>query len=107
MAPVLAIAIVAGALALIGWRARRRRRGWVRWHAIGLGGSYVALLTGFYVDNGPRLPLWDRLPTWAFWILPTVIGAPLIALALRRFSRSRGDRPRATARCDGRRPLPS
>ena len=25
--------------------------------------SYVALLTGFYVDNGPQLPLWDRLPT--------------------------------------------
>jgi peptidoglycan/LPS O-acetylase OafA/YrhL len=105
---LLAIAIVAGALAVIGWRARRRRwRRWVRWHATGVGGSYIALLTGFYVDNGPRLPLWDRLPTWAFWVLPTLIGAPLITLALRRFSRPRAERPRATARRVGRRSSPS
>jgi len=25
-----------------------------------LGVSYVALLTAFYVENGPHLPLWDR-----------------------------------------------
>jgi len=103
---LMAVAILAGSFGLVGWRARLRRwRGWLRWHAIGLGGSYVALLTGFYVDNGPRLPLWDRLPTWAFWALPTAIGAPLIASALRRFTRSRGGRPRSTVRCAGRRPM--
>ena len=46
--------------------------------------SYVALLTGFYVDNGPQLPLWDRLPTVAYWVLPTLVGVPLTWWALIR-----------------------
>jgi hypothetical protein len=84
---LLLIAVVAGGLAYLGWRARRRRRpGWVRRHAAGLGGSYIALLTGFYVDNGPQLPVWDRLPAWTFWLLPSVLGIPLIVMALRRFA---------------------
>jgi hypothetical protein len=49
-----------------------------------MAGSYVALLTGFYVDNGPNLPLWDRLPTWSFWLIPTAVGAPLTVWALYR-----------------------
>jgi hypothetical protein len=35
-----------------------------------MGSSYLGLLTAFYVDNGPQLPLWNRLPDWSFWILP-------------------------------------
>ena len=50
-----------------------------------MGGSYIALLTGFYVDNGPFLPLWDRLPHITYWLLPSLVGIPLIWLALRRF----------------------
>jgi hypothetical protein len=83
-------AIATGALAfgLFGWRARHRHRpGWVRPHAIGMGGSYIALLTGFYVDNGPQLPLWDRFPHLTYWLLPTAVGVPLIWLALHRFHR--------------------
>ena len=41
-----------------------------------MGIAYTAMLTAFYVDNGPHLPLWDRLPTLAFWLLPTAIAAP-------------------------------
>lgn len=33
-----------------------------------LAGSYVALLTGFYVDNGERLPVWSQLPHLACWL---------------------------------------
>jgi hypothetical protein len=44
--------------------------------------SYVAMLTAFYVDNGPQLPLWDRLPTLAFWLLPTAIGLPITLRAI-------------------------
>ena len=37
----------------LGYLARRRRwRGWLRIHLLGMSGSYIALLTGFYVDNG-------------------------------------------------------
>jgi hypothetical protein len=44
-----------------------------------MGVSYIALLTAFYVDNGPHLPLWDRLPTLALWLMPTAIGLPVLA----------------------------
>ena len=45
-----------------------------------MGVSYVALLTAFYVDNGPHLPIWDRLPALALWLLPSTIGLPLLAI---------------------------
>jgi hypothetical protein len=79
-----AIAFSAGST---GYSARKIRwRSWPTYHATGMGSSYVVLLTAFYVDNGPHLPLWDHLPTIAFWILPSLVGLPLIALALRRHS---------------------
>ena len=85
-AHLLVIAVIASGLAGYGYRARRRHRpGWLPRHAIGLGGSYIALLTGFFVDNGQFLPLWDRLPHLAYWLLPGVVGGPLIWLAVRRF----------------------
>ena len=62
-----------------------RRRHWSdSWHIIAMGSSYIAMLTAFYVDNGPRLPVWNLLPDWAFWVLPTAVGAPLIWRAVRR-----------------------
>jgi hypothetical protein len=79
------IAAVAFGVALIGWWARRRRpRRWMVWHGSAMACSYVALFTGFYVDNGPQLPLWDRLPHLTYWLLPAAIGAPLTWWALRR-----------------------
>lgn len=87
-AHLFAIAVVAFSLALYGYRARRRHRpGWPPRHAIGMGGSYITLLTGFYVDNGPFLPLWNRLPHITYWLLPTIVGVPLIWTALQRFQR--------------------
>ena len=85
-AHLFAIAVLAFGLGLYGFGARRRRRaGWPVHHGIGMGCSYIALLTGFYVDNGPFLPLWNRLPTIAYWVLPAAVGAPLIWRALHRF----------------------
>jgi hypothetical protein len=49
-----------------------------------MAGSYIALLTGFYVDNGPQLPLWNRLPHWSFWLIPTAVGIPLTWRVLHR-----------------------
>ena len=54
-----------------------------------MGTAYVAMLTAFYVDNGPHLPLWDRLPSLAFWLLPSAIGAPVIARAITRARHTR------------------
>ena len=85
-AHLLAIGIIAFSLGLYGYQARRRHRpGWPPHHAIGMGGSYIALLTGFYVDNGPFLPLWKQLPHVTYWLLPSIVGVPLIWRALHRF----------------------
>ena len=71
--------------ATIGRSARRGRwRNWVTLHLCSFGMSYVFLLTAFYVDNGPNLPLWNKLPPLAFWTLPALVGVPLILWALLR-----------------------
>jgi SAM-dependent methyltransferase len=78
---------VALAAASVGYCARRIRwRGWAAYHITGMGSSYIVLLTAFYVDNGPKLPLWNLLPTIAFWILPSLLGLPLMFFALYRYS---------------------
>ena len=69
----------------VGRMAKRRLwRGWLRLHIAGMAVSYILLLTAFYVDNGPHLPLWRTLPPLAFWLLPSLGGLPLMVWALRR-----------------------
>ena len=91
------LGVLSLASVLVGRTARRRR--WPRWrpaHICGMGLSYVLMLTAFYVDNGPHLPLWNRLPTLAFWLLPGSVGLPLIVYALWKYGghRRRGSRAR-------------
>jgi hypothetical protein len=75
---------VAFTTATTGYLHRRRHRPGDTGHIAGMGIAYTAMLTAFYVDNGPHLPLWDRLPTLAFWLLPAAIAAPLITRAIIR-----------------------
>jgi uncharacterized membrane protein len=82
---LLVLGLVAAALAAAGWAARRRRTPTV--HLVGMGGSYIVMLTAFYVDNGPKLPLWNLLPTVAFWVLPSLVGVPLAVRAAHRHAR--------------------
>ena len=71
------------AMASLGRSARQKRwLGWAKVHIVGMGTSYVLLLTTFYVDNGQNLPLWRELPHWMFWVLPSAVGAPIITRAL-------------------------
>jgi uncharacterized membrane protein len=93
---LLVIGTVAFGAGCLGDRARRRQRpGWLRVHIPAMGAAYIALLTGFYVDNGPHLPLWDRLPSLAYWLLPSLVGVPLVlrALASRRLLAVRSGSP--------------
>jgi hypothetical protein len=95
------IGAVAFTAATVGYLHRHRHRPGDAPHIIGMGLSYVAMLTAFYVDNGPHLPVWNRLPSIAFWVLPAAVGVPLIARALRRVHRSGADarsRPARTLR---------
>ena len=83
------IGVVAFGAGAVGYLARKQRwRGWLRIHIPSMALSYVALLTGFYVDNGPNLPGWKYLPHLAFWILPSLIATPLVFRALRKWSPS-------------------
>jgi len=77
---------MAALFALTGYFARKVARSV---HIGGMGGAYVLMLTAFYVDNGPRLPFWELLPTAAFWLGPALIGAPLIVRAILRHGRLR------------------
>ena len=89
------IALVGYVFALGGYVARRFRRepwlmrllgkNWVIAHSIGTIGSYIVLLTGFYVDNAHLIPLLNQLPPLTFWVLPTVIGIPFIVRSISRF----------------------
>lgn len=63
---------------------RQRWRDWPRLHLMGMGASYILLVTAFYVDNGKNLPLWRELPQIAFWILPGAIGIPIMLYVLAR-----------------------
>ena len=76
------IGAVAFGAAAIGYQHRRRHRPGDTGHIMGMGVGYVAMLTAFYVDNGPHLPLWDRLPPITFWFLPATVGAPIIIRAV-------------------------
>ena len=84
------LGLIALVAALYGF-INRRHHGADRWHILAMGGSYVVMLTAFYVDNGPFLPIWNLLPHWTFWVIPSIVGAPLIARAIvRRQNQSRG-----------------
>jgi hypothetical protein len=91
--PHTAYLLAPGSIALLaaatGFAARIRWRGWLRHHFAAMGVAYIALLPTFYVDNGPKLPLWNLLPRSSFWILPAAIGLPLIARALLRHATPR------------------
>jgi hypothetical protein len=96
--PHAAYVLVPGGVALVavsvGYSARRVRwSGWLPFHITGMAVSYIGMLTAFYVDNGPRLPVWQLLPPVVFWILPAAVGLPLLARALWRHTRPSGPRP--------------
>ena len=76
------------AAATLGQRARRRHPAGHptgdRAHITAMSVSYIALLTAFYVDNGPHLPLWRHLPVLVFWTAPALIGSVPLIRALNR-----------------------
>ena len=82
---LFALGTLSFAAGSVGRRARRRAwQSWVPVHITGMALSYILLLTAFYVDNGPHLPLWRSLPRAAHWILPSLVGFPILGWVLRR-----------------------
>lgn len=82
---LLALGIVSYGAGAVGRLAKRRYgREHLRLHVTGMAVSYIALLTAFYVDNGPNLPLWRLLPPLAYWLIPSLVGLPFLAWTLWR-----------------------
>lgn len=88
--PFAVIAVATEVAALAGWFAvRRHHPGWLPLHVSLMCGSYVSFLTAFLVVNW-HSPL--------AWVLPTVIGSPLIAMAARRAAAAQDLPPAADQR---------
>lgn len=73
------IALFSYGLALFGYvAAKRKKKGWIRWHISGMCGSYIGITTATIVVNIPHIPVLKDLPSLIFWFLPTVVGSPII-----------------------------
>jgi hypothetical protein len=82
---LLILGVLSFGAAFVGRAARRLQKpGWLSVHVTGMSVSYIALLTAFYVDNGPHLPLWRALPPLAYWTIPSVVGLPILIRILKR-----------------------
>jgi hypothetical protein len=77
------LGLVSFCSAFFGRQALRKK--WNKWsitHTVLMGISYIFLLIAFYVDNGRFLPVWKDLNPVYYWLLPVMIGAPLIVRTL-------------------------
>lgn len=66
------IAIFSYAFALLGFLAAKLKwKNWLRFHLVGQGGSFIAMCTAVMVVNVGSVNL-------LAWIVPTIIGAPIL-----------------------------
>ena len=84
----LPIAIGSYAFAFVGYLAAKWRwRGWLPFHIIGQGGSYIALVTAVLVVNWLTLFGTRGIHSPLAWVLPTVLGSPIIGFVVARTQR--------------------
>ena len=57
---------------------------WLYQHIGAMGGSYIAALTAFAVQN-PNIFMPNSSNQWLLWLIPGVIGTPAIAIATKRW----------------------
>lgn len=86
----LPIAVGSYGFALLGYVAAKRRwNGWLRAHLTGQGGSYIAMITALLVVNWETLTGTRGVESpWA-WLLPTIVGTPLITWVARQVAQGR------------------
>jgi hypothetical protein len=83
--PLFILGSLSFGLAFTGRKAKKQK--WEKWpviHVLGMGFSYILLITAFYVDNGKFLPVWKNLPPIVYWTLPAIVGIPIIIRTLLR-----------------------
>lgn len=57
---------------------------WLRQHIGAMGGSYIAAVTAFAVQN-PDIFIANNSYHWLLWVLPSVIGSPIISITIRKW----------------------
>ncbi|MEO9482928.1 MAG: hypothetical protein ABJG47_05760 [Ekhidna sp.] len=57
---------------------------WLYQHIGAMGGSYIAALTAFAVQN-PNIFMPNSSNQWLLWVLPGVIGTPVISIAIKHW----------------------
>lgn len=62
---------------------------WLKQHIGAMGGSYIAAITAFAVQN-PNIFMPGSSYQWLLWILPAAIGNPLIAIMSKKWMRKMG-----------------
>lgn len=78
------------AFALLGYvSAKRRRPGWLLNHITGQGGSYIAMTTALLVVNWENLSGTPGRDSPLPWVLPTLIGSPLLIWLAREIAAGR------------------
>ena len=66
-------------------KSEENKHWWLKQHIGAMGGSYVAAVTAFAVQN-PDLFMPGSSYQWLLWILPAIIGSPIIAFVTRKWS---------------------
>ena len=61
-----------------------KNKSWIRYHISRISGAYIAALTAFLVNNV------QTDPGFIAWLLPTIIGLPLVSILRRRYFAQRG-----------------
>ncbi len=87
---LLILGFISFGSAWIGRKARKNK--WKKWsiiHISAMGNSYIFLLIAFYTDNGKFLPLWKNLNPIFYWLLPSIVGFPILIRTLFRHPLSR------------------
>jgi hypothetical protein len=77
--PIFILGAVSFVAAVTGKAAAKHK--WKRWsifHISGMGLSYIFLLMAFYVDNGRFLPVWKTFSPITYWLLPLIVGMPIL-----------------------------
>ena len=68
------------------WKRKWVKNDWLCTHIGRMGGSFIATSTAFLLTNI------HFEPAWIVWLAPTVIGSPIIAVAIGKWKVKLGDR---------------
>lgn len=62
----------------------KEKQWWLHQHISAMGGSYIAAITAFAVQNPNIFLLGGSSYQWLLWVLPGIIGSPIIAITVRK-----------------------